>query len=388
MHFLSPEPLSPAPVWISNNQSLADYCQRWSGLDAIALDTEFIRTDTFYPQPGLIQVGTGAGVFLIDPLAIDQWAPLAQLLADQSVIKVLHASSEDLEVFKLLTGTVPTPLFDTQLAAAFANLGFSLGYQALLKCLLNIELPKDETRSNWRQRPLTDAQIRYASLDVAHLLTIYEHLEHLLAPTPKKAWLADESLSLTRNVLPFDPDNAFKEVKRAWQLYPQQLAVLKELCHFRETESRQQDVPRNRIIPKGSLWPLARFQPKTMNGLRETPDMRSGIIRHHGEQILDIIRTASQIPPVQRPEKLPAPLPKQAKEWGKRIKTLMSQLAVEQHLPLELLMPGKLTTPLLRSWLEEGQFTLPDTLTGWRRDIIGIPLVNQLNQLRLAEQGH
>lgn len=380
--------LSPEPVWINNNQSLEDYCQRWSGLDAIALDTEFIRTDTFYPQPGLIQVGTGADVFLIDPLAIDQWQPLARLFEDSSVVKVLHACSEDLEVFKLLTDSVPRPLFDTQLAAAFANLGFSLGYQALLRQVLNIDLPKDETRSNWCQRPLTDAQIRYASLDVAHLLEIYQHLDQLLTPTPKKAWLEDECLAMTLNVLPFDPENAWKEVKRGWQLRPQQLAVLKALCHFREVASRSLDVPRNRVIPKGSLWPLARFQPKAMNALREIPEMRASIIRNHGEQILDIIRSASQVPEAQRPEKLPLPLPKNVRDWGKQIKTLMSQLAVELQLPMELLMPGKLTTPLLRSWLDHGRFMLPDTLTGWRRDIIGTPLIQQLNQLSQQEKGH
>ncbi|USE35666.1 ribonuclease D [Endozoicomonas sp. SCSIO W0465] len=388
MHFLSPGPLPPEPVWINNNQLLEDYCQRWSRLDAIALDTEFIRTDTFYPQPGLIQVGTGTDIFLIDPLEIDQWQPLARLFQDSSVVKVLHACSEDLEVFKQLTDTVPRPLFDTQLAAAFANLGFSLGYQALLKHILNIDLPKDETRSNWHQRPLTEAQVRYASLDVAHLLEVYQYLDQLLTPSPKKAWLEDECLALTQNVLPFDPENAWQEVKRSWQLRPQQLAVLKALCHFREVASRRQDVPRNRIIPKGSLWSLARFQPKTINALRETPEMRSSIIRHHGEQILDIIRSSSQVPEAQRPEKLPPPLPKNARDQGKQIKTLLSQRAVELQLPIELLMPGKLTTPLLRSWLDNGQFILPDTLTGWRRDIIGTPLTQQLNQLHQQEKGH
>lgn len=386
MHFLSPEPLPPEPVWITNNQTLEDYCQQWSALDAIALDTEFIRTDTFYPLPGLIQVGTGSDVFLIDPLLISQWQPLANLFENPGVIKVLHACSEDLEVFKLLTGNAPRPLFDTQLATAFANLGFSMGYQALLKHILNIDLPKDETRSNWRQRPLTEAQVRYASLDVTHLLEVYQHLDQLLTKSSKKAWFEDECLAITLNVLPYDPDNAWKDVKRAWQLRPQQLAVLKALCYFRETASREEDVPRNRIIPKGSLWALAKSQPRTMNALREIPDMRSNIIRQHGEQILDIIHSASQIPAEQRPAPLPAPLPKNAKDWGKQIKTLISQQAVELELPLELLTPSKLTSPLLRNWLDNGHFALPDTLTGWRRDIIAAPLIKQLNAME--EKGH
>ncbi len=378
----------PEPIWIKNNQSLVDYCQQWSTLDAIALDTEFIRTDTFYSQPGLIQASSGTEVFLIDPLQITQWAPLAALLEDTSVVKILHACSEDLEVFKLLTNTVPKPLFDTQMAAAFANLGFSMGYQALLKQLLNIDLPKDETRSNWLQRPLSEAQIRYASLDVTHLPTLYRQLQQQLAASPKQAWLEDECQALTQNVLPFDPENAWKEVKRAWELRPQQLGVLKALCFFRETQSRLDDVPRNRVIPKGSLWPLARFQPKNHNALRETPEMRGSIIRRYGEQILDIIRASSQLPEAQRPQKLPPPLPKSAKDEGKRIKKLINETATKLQLPAPLLMPGKLTSALLRCWLEEGHFTLPDTLTGWRRDIIAASLIQQLNLPDEPQKGH
>lgn len=379
MHSLPPEALTLEPVWVDNNQLLADFCQHWSKLAAIALDTEFVRTNTFYPQPGLIQVSTGQEVFLIDPLMISDWQPLAKLFDDSRIVKVLHGCGEDLEVFKLLTNTVPSPLFDTQLAAAFANIGFSLGYQALLKQLLNIDLPKDETRSNWRQRPLTEAQIRYASLDVLHLLPVYQKLQQQLAA--KQSWLEDDCLAMTLNVLPYDPDNAWKEVKKAWQLRPQQLLVLKSLCHFREEAARQQDVPRNRIIPKGSLWFLARFQPTSTAALKKTPEMTPSIIRYHGEKILDIIRHASQMPEAQRPEKLPLPLPKSAREIGGQIKSLLIERATELELPPALLMSAKLTTLLLRGWLEDNKFSLPDTLTGWRRDVICAPLVKQLNQL-------
>lgn len=369
----------PEPIWINKNQSLVHYCQQWANLDAIALDTEFIRTDTFYPQPGLIQACTGKEIFLIDPLHITQWIPLAGLLNNTQVVKILHASSEDLEVLKLITGTVPKPLFDTQLAAAFVNLGFSMGYQALLKQLLNVDLPKEETRSNWLQRPLSTAQIRYASLDVAHLPTLYQQLQQRLASSPKLAWLDDECQALTLNVLPYDPENAWKDVKRGWQLRPQQLGVLKALCSFRETQSRNDDIPRNRVIPKGSLWPLARFQPKTHKALQTTPEMRGSVLRRYGEQIIDIIRASSQLPEAQRPPKLPAPLPKSAKEAGKHIKKHLNNMAIRLELPIELLNPSKLTSALLRCWLENGYFTLPDTLSGWRRANIGAPLVQQLN---------
>ncbi len=387
MHFLSPEALPPEPVWINNNQLLDNHCQNWSNLPAIALDTEFVRTSTFYPQPGLIQVSNGQAVYLIDPLLINDWQPLARLFDHGGTVKVLHACSEDLEVLKLLTGTVPRPLFDTQLAAAFANLGFSLGYQSLLKQLLNTDLPKDETRSNWCQRPLTQAQVRYASLDVLHLLEVYQQLQQLLVKTVKQPWLEDDCLALTLNVLSHDPDNAWKEVKKAWQLRPAQLLVLKTLCHYREVTARQQDVPRNRVIPKGSLWPMARFNPTTMSALKKIPGMSPAIIRNQGEKILAIIQQANQMPSERRPEKLPLPLPKTARDMGSLIKSLLVKRSAELELPSELLMSNRLTKPLLRGWVEDGRFTLPDSLTGWRRDIIGVPLVAQLNQLIQTEQG-
>lgn len=371
----------PEPVWIDNNQALDHYCREWSALNAIALDTEFIRTDTFYPQPGLIQVGTTSQVFLIDPLTINQWQPFKDLLEHPGTVKILHACSEDLEVFKLLTGTVPSSLFDTQLAAAFANLGFSLGYQSLLKQLLGIDLPKDETRSNWRQRPLTEAQIRYASLDVTHLLEVHEQLLKRLSGQPQKDWLLEDCAALTRNILPADPENAYREVKRAWQLRPQQLGVLQALCIFREGEARRADVPRNRVIPKGSLWPLACYQPDNRNALKVIQDMKPPVIRSYGDQILAIIKNSSKLPKKQLPAPLPSPLPKSAREYGKAIKKVLTKQAHTLDLPVELLLPGKVTTPILRTWLTTGQFALPESITGWRREIIGQPLINHLVQL-------
>src|SRR5690625_6556645 len=135
-----------------------------------------MRSDTFYPIAGLLQIGDGTGCYLIDSLAIQDFEPLRQLLLNPAVTKVLHACSEDLEVYHHWLGLVLDPVFDTQLGAAFAGLGFSRGYAPLVKALLNIEIPKSETRSDWLQRPLAVAQLKYAALDVAHLLVVYGKL--------------------------------------------------------------------------------------------------------------------------------------------------------------------------------------------------------------------
>ena len=370
----------PDPIWVTDNDSLATYCAQWLKLDAIALDTEFIRTDTFYPKPGLIQLGTGEQVFLIDPLKIDHWPPFAELLGSERVVKVLHACSEDIEVFHILTGSKPQSVFDTQLAAAYAGLGHSQGYQSLLKAVLNIDVPKDATRSNWLQRPLTDAQISYAALDVVHLLYVYRLLLNKLHDTPKLDWLLEDCAELSTGALYPEPEHLWKEVKRAWQLRPQQLAVLKHLCEFREREARRNDVPRNRIIPKGSLWPLARYMPDNTRSLAAIHDMRHNLVRQYGEQILRLIKSAKSLPREEYPEPLPAPLPKPAREFGKLIKGFASQKAREFDIPVELLMAGKLTTPILRGWLENGRFTLPPIMKGWRRETFGKALVTYLQE--------
>src|SRR5690606_4899360 len=135
-------PIVTTPTWVDRPDTLATLCQRWRGQGAIAVDTEFMRSDTFYPIAGLIQVGDGQGCYLIDPLAFDDLSDFAAVLTDPGVTKVLHACSEDLEVFRTLLGEVPAPVFDTQIGAAFAGYGYSLGYAALVREMLGVEIPK------------------------------------------------------------------------------------------------------------------------------------------------------------------------------------------------------------------------------------------------------
>ncbi len=371
----------PTPNWIADNSTLASYCKNWSTLNRIALDTEFIRTDTFYPLPGLIQINTGDGIHLIDPLTIDQWQPLKDLLENPSILKILHSCSEDLEVLQILTDTTPSPLFDTQLAAAYAGLGHSLGYQKLLHKLLGLELPKDETRSNWLQRPLTEAQQHYATLDVLHLLETHTLLEELLHEKPTRSWLAEDCSRMKPSIFFNNSENAWRDVKRAWQLRPKQLAVLKALCIYREEKSKKRNLPRNRVIPKGSLWPIARYQPDNLKSLAAIKDMKKSVIKRDGSKLLAIIKTAAESPKDTYPAPPPGPLPKKTKVYGKAIKEFINEMAEHLELPVEILLPSKTTSPILRSWLETGQFTLPESLQGWRREIIGTPLVEKLNRL-------
>ena len=372
----------PAIVWIKDNKTLNYYCQRWLKLKRIALDTEFIRANTYYPLPGLIQLNTGDGIYLIDPLSISQWQPFREILEHPGILKILHSCSEDLDVFQELTGGSPQPLYDTQLAAAYANKGFSIGYQRLVQILLGLELPKGETRSDWRQRPLTDAQIQYAALDVIHLLDIHRLLDQAMAEKEinPASWLADDCRQMQSAIHTNDPYAAWVNVKRAWQLQPQQLAVLQALCYFQDTEARKRNVPRNRVIPKGSLWALARYQPNHLNALYRIPDLRSHMIKKDGQAILSVIKAAANIPQHQWPKALAGPLPKIALPFGKAIKQFIVRQAEALGLPVEIILPSKVTTAILSQWVKNGYFSLPDNLQCWRREVVGEPLIQWLNQ--------
>ena len=226
--------------WILDDAGLAEHCAAWQALPFVALDTEFMRVDTFYPIAGLLQVSDGAIAYLIDPLRIGDWRPFAALLEAPNVIKVLHSCSEDLEVLLRLTGSLPAPLFDTQLAAGYLNLGFSMGYSRLVQALLDIELPKGETRSDWLQRPLSELQVRYAAEDVLHLVEVYRALMARLAPQ-KVEWVLEDGAELVANLSrEVAPEDAWREAKLAWKLSRQQQAVLRALCAWREREARAQ----------------------------------------------------------------------------------------------------------------------------------------------------
>ncbi len=201
--------------WIRDNDSLGQFCAEWQLLPFVALDTEFMRVDTFYPIAGLLQIGDGVRAYLIDPLTIDNWQPLAALLENPAVVKVVHACSEDLEVLLRLTGSLPAPLFDTQLAAAYLNLGFSMGYSRLVQEVLGIDLPKGETRSDWLQRPLSDTQISYAAEDALHLAEVFVQLRPKLSDE-KYAWVLEDGAELVANLRrEVDPYEVYRDAKLA-----------------------------------------------------------------------------------------------------------------------------------------------------------------------------
>jgi ribonuclease D len=380
------------PIWIDQDAELAELCERWSQQAAIAVDTEFMRSDTFYPIAGLIQVGDGKGCYLIDPLAISDFEPLKQLMLNPGVTKVLHACSEDLEVFQRLLGLVPEPIFDTQIAAAFAGLGFSLGYAGLVNALLKIDIPKSETRSDWLQRPLALAQLKYAALDVAHLLVIYGKLLQTLKEKERLQWVVDDCAELVRNARQ-EPDfnSYYTKVGSAWKLRRRELAILQKLCHWREAEARARDMPRNRLAKENALWEIARWQPADLTGLKRINDLPSRTAERYGEQLLAIVKAALEEDDESAwPERLPAPLGREHAPLLKAFKRQVRARAHQLQVPPELLVRKREYEALVRSGFETGDYRLPERLKGWRHHIVGeelLALAEELEAARAAEPG-
>ncbi|MBF8777683.1 ribonuclease D [Pseudomonas fulva] len=364
--------------WIRDDLSLAEHCRDWRQLPFVAVDTEFMRVDTFYPKAGLIQIGDGKCAFLIDPLLIGNWQPLAELIEDRNVVKVLHACSEDLEVLLRLTGKLPQPLFDTQLAAGYLNLGFSMGYSRLVQEVLGIDLPKGETRSDWLQRPLSETQVSYAAEDAVHLAELFSALRARLSDD-KHAWVLEDGAELVAQLRrEVQPDSLYREVKLAWKLSPQQLAVLRALCAWREREARLRDVPRNRILKEHALWPIAKSQPTNLAALARIDDMHPRTLRQDGETLLQLIKHAASLPADQWPEPLPEPLPIEASGILKQLRAVGQAEGQRLGIAPELMLRKKTLEALLKSGYPDGPYTLPDSLRGWRRERMGQALLDSL----------
>lgn len=368
----------PAPQWVCSDSALADICQRWEQEAYLAVDTEFMRSTTFYPEAGLVQVADSQGTALIDPLTITDWTPLAAIFEHPLVVKVFHACAEDIEVCRRLTGVMPSPLADTQLGGAMAGLGGIMGFQRLVKEVLNINLPKEETRSDWLQRPLRDEQVDYAVADVHYLYRLYPKLMSLLKKLGRQAWLSEDCERLLRTSE--RSDNAahyYRRVKLAWKLRPQELLVLQQLVLWREQQARQRNVPRNKVVDDNSLWNIARFKAKNRDQLAKA-GLRPAVIREDGKALLAIVAEVLQTDKAAWPKQLDKPLSPQAGQWLRLMKEAVAEKAGILGIPPEILARKKALEALLRSGYPNGPFRLPESLRGWRKDEIGDYLIQLL----------
>ncbi len=292
--------------YVSTGSEMRALCERFSGSAWLALDTEFMRTDTFYARLCLIQIAGEQGVACIDPLALTDLGPLRELLYDPATVKVLHAAHQDLEILHDLYQAVPQPVFDTQLAAAMLGLGEQVGYAALVAQQQEVQLAKAHTRTDWAQRPLSAEQLDYAADDVRYLGPIYHKLRAALQEKGWLDWYLEDAAALSDAARYInEPDEAWRRVGLAHTLNGAGLAVLRSLAAWRERRAQTVNRPRKWLMDDALLLALARLKPATRAGLSAVSGLAPRTVERHGEELLELINSASRLPAEQWPNLMP-----------------------------------------------------------------------------------
>lgn len=365
--------------YIFSDSGLKEAATVWQQSSILGIDTEFIRVDTFHPRPALIQVSDGQQCWMVDILEIKNFSPLRDIITTPHIIKIVHAAGEDLEVFDRLLGTLPEPLFDTQIGAAFCGHGASIGYGRLVQAVLDIELSKDQCRSDWLARPLTDEQQHYACLDVLYLPALYNHLTIELDRQQRIAWAEEENLrQITRYRDQRSASYNMERVNNAWRLDETERKRLWNLVLGRDALAREYDKPRNHIAKDFALFEMARRPPRHISELSKMEGLRSSGIRQFGNHLIQLAQDVPQdlvYPP------LADPLSKMENEHLKKLRAVAEQIATGHDLPPELLIRKLEMEQLVRQYFLQGNTTgiiMPERLNGWRQLIISKALHDEM----------
>ena len=356
---------------VATAPALAALSTALAGEARIALDTEFLRERTYRAQLCLVQVATPVEALCVDPLALGDLAPLAQVLASERVLKVMHASRQDLEVLLPVAG-LTRPVFDTQIAASLTGLPAQVGYAEAVRRFLGQQLDKSHTRTDWSRRPLTAEQLEYALDDVRYLLPLAARLREELGRLGRLGWLAEELASLDDlRALTVAPEDAWLRLRGLRSLDPARERLARALAAWRERSAREHDRPRGWILDDAVLRELVLRVPRTLQALAEIPEMPPGLVKRRGAELLECIESA------QVPQPAP-PLPGRQRPDPVRAALIKKLSSISQAVALELnLVPEVLAT---RRDLEQVADGRRDgaLLRGWRRALLGERLLAAL----------
>ena len=355
--------------WISGDTALNKLCQQLQAVELLAVDTEFIRTDTFYAKLGLLQLSDGAECWLLDIPSFQDCSELTALLSDSRRTLLFHACGEDLEVLEQSLQVRVANLYDTQVAAALANVSYSMGYARLVEALLGVELGKHETRSDWLARPLSEQQKAYAAEDVIYLHRMHAVLQQRLQALGRESWLDEEMRAVLQSAAQrTEGVDYFKRLRGAWDLPDDSLKVARRLCDWRETTARSRDIPRGRLIKDGPLLEVARRRPTKIAALYALENFHPRSIRKYGDEILQQVAAAEADPlPETAVEK---PLKGDEKVMLKVLREAVEQCAGQAGLPRELLINKDELQGVARSAVA-GSVSWPLRLQqGWRQDVV------------------
>lgn len=357
---------------IKTTAGLADFCNICAGHNYVTVDTEFLREKTYYSKLCLIQIAypgdDDSSAALVDVLSDDlELDPLYELFQNPSVVKVFHAARQDLEIFYVDRKELPTPFFDTQIAAMVCGYGEQVGYETLVRKIANQGLDKSSRFTDWASRPLSEKQMKYALGDVTHLRVIYERLSQQLAKSGRKNWVEEElAVLLDPNTYILEPQDAWKRIKTRTNS-PRILATIRELAEFREHYAQTNNVPRSRVFKDDALMELASTRPATKTDLSKSRLLLREARREPiANEILKAVERAKALPNNELPKPIPPRQKPQGAEGVAELLRVLLKAKAEEY---------GVAPRLIANSAELDQIAAGDTDTpafsGWRADVFG-----------------
>lgn len=361
--------------WVDSPEELQTLVERMGTAHLVAIDTEFMREKTYYPQLCLIQVAFNDTVALIDAIALNDLTPLAAVFCKDEVLKIFHAGSQDFEILYTALGKPVAPLFDTQCAAALIGLPEQIGYGGLVQELLGISLAKGDSFTDWSRRPLTEAQLRYARDDVRYLLAAFPEVIKRLDELGRSNWLDEEfAYKASLDYLETDPRKQWKRVKKVSTLSRRQSAVAREIGAWREVEAMRLNIPRRWILADESIIEISRRQPKSRAELEAIRGVGPAAMRQ-ARSILDAVSLALGL----SEEELPTPhrkkRPRHDIDASVDLMVALARLRAKQN---NIALSQLASRQMLEEFAENQEPTSP-LLHGWRHKMIGQELLQLLN---------
>ena len=370
--------------YITDGETLREFCQQLQDCPRLALDTEFVGEDSFVPKLELIQVATETTAAVIDFPAVSSHGDLDEfwkIVCNPDIEKIVHAGRQDLDLFAVHAGQIPKPFFDTQIAAAMVGFGSQVAYANLVQRVHGKKLEKAHTFTNWSARPLSQDQLTYALDDVTFLLAIHDHLHTRLSKLGRLQWAHEEFSRLEGAVgeARREPQERYQRIRGWDQLKPRSAAVLRELAAWREGEAKRRNVPRARVVRDEVLLQLARHPPKHVQELRKVRGFHASEVDRSGESLLATMQAALALPPTAWPvlqrDRKPEP---ESNGFVELLQAIVKARALEEEIAPTLLATSADLQELVEARTDRATLDLP-VLRGWRRVLVGELLLQVLD---------
>ncbi len=365
-----------ADVYVDDQAGLLELVDKLRAAEFVAFDTEFMRERTYFARLCLLQLATDDVEAIVDPLAIDDLTPLAEVLFDETIVKLVHAGQQDMEIFYFMFDRVPRPVFDTQLAATLAGFPQQVGYGALVHDLLGVTLDKSDTYTDWGKRPLSANQVEYALNDVRYLPEVYRRLQSDLERAGRLEWLAPDFEHLEDpRTYRVEPLQFWRRLKRLKSLNRRQLGVLQQVAAWRELEAQRRDIPRKWVLGDESLVEIARRMPESREQLSAVRGVQDKLSKGAHNHVIEAVRVGlalaeEELPLIERQPRL-----HNDTEGAADLMAALVRIRAKEHGVAVPLLAARKDLDRLAAGEREGNALLE----GWRREMIGKELTDLLD---------